>query len=70
MTSRFTDRLNHAVEIGAVPAVAVCPLFPRVCGHTLVFDARAVNDLFARFPIEVDPIACSSRRAPLNMMAT
>ena len=37
--------------------------FPRVRGHTLVFDARAVNDLFIPFPIEVDPVACSSRRA-------
>ena len=48
---------------GVVPAVAACPLFPRVRGHTLVFDARAVNDLFIPFPIQVDPVACSSRRA-------
>ena len=58
-----TDRLNHAVTVGVVPAVAVCPLSQKVCGYTLVFDARAVNDLFVPFPIEVDPIAYSSRRA-------
>ena len=58
-----TDRLNHAVAIGVVPAVAVCPLSQKVCGHTLVFDARAVDDLFVPFPIEVGPIAYSSRRA-------
>ena len=30
-----TDRLNHAVTIGVVPAVAVCPLSQKVCVVTL-----------------------------------